>query len=165
MNSNSSTGIIFDLDGTLVDSYGSHLKSWRIVARQYGFTFPDELFMEIFGSLNRDYLLRILDDRATPELVDEIDQAIESTYRDVIAKEFPAMPGAVELIRSLYEAGFKIAVGSSAPKENVDACIRGLGIEPHPATVVCQSDVEEVKPDRQFFSWRRSEWASRRSAA
>lgn len=89
--------------------------------------------------------------RSTPELIAEIDHAIESTYRDVIAKEFPAMPGAIELVRSLHDAGFKIAVGSSAPRENVDASIRGLGIEPLLSAVVCQNVVKEVKPNPAIF--------------
>ncbi len=144
-------GIIFDLDGTLVDSFDPHLQSWKIVSRRYGFDFPDAVFMEIFGSLNCDYLPKILGDRATPELVEEIDLALETTYREIIARKFPAMPGAEELVRSLHEAGYRIAVGSSAPKANVDAAIRGLGIAPLLSAVVCQDDVERVKPDPAIF--------------
>lgn len=151
MNSNSSIGILFDIDGTLVDSFSSHWKAWRINAERYGYGFSDEMFLETFGGLNRDYLPRVLGERSTTELIAEIDRSIEATYRKVIADEFPAMPGATELVRSLYEAGYKIAVGSSAPRENVEDSIRGLGIAPYLSATVCQNDVEKVKPDPAIF--------------
>ncbi len=148
-------GVIFDLDGTLVDSFAPHLQAWQRVAKQYNFVFPDGLYEQIFGTLNRDYLPDILGDHATPQLVDEIDHALEIAYLQSVAEKFPAMPGAAELVRSLYESTsacpLKIAIGSSGPKANVEAAIQGLGMKSFLSAVVSQDDVAHVKPDPEIF--------------
>jgi beta-phosphoglucomutase len=80
-----------------------------------------------------------------------MDHEKESAYRRIIAADFPAMPGAAELINALHEAGFGVAVGSSAPRENVDAAIHRLGARKGFDTAVCGSDVKQGKPDPQIF--------------
>ena len=57
-----------------------------------------------------------------------MDQEKEAAFRRIIAADFPAMPGAAELVAALHEAGFGVAVGSSAPRENVEVVIDRLGV-------------------------------------
>ncbi|HMP08464.1 MAG TPA: HAD family phosphatase, partial [Lacipirellulaceae bacterium] len=72
-------------------------------------------------------------------------------YREIIATNFVAMPGAVELIDALCDAGFKLGVGSSGPPENIEATLDKLGRSDRFAAVVTGADVQRGKPDPQVF--------------
>jgi beta-phosphoglucomutase len=69
----------------------------------------------------------------------------------LITQDIPAMPGVVELLKSLRGAGFKLAVGSSAPPENVNFVLDGLNIRSLFDAVVTGGDVLRGKPDPQVF--------------
>jgi beta-phosphoglucomutase len=49
-------GVIFDMDGVLVDSYAAHLRSWRDVAAQDGLELTDQDFARTFGRTSRDII-------------------------------------------------------------------------------------------------------------
>ena len=80
-----------------------------------------------------------------------MDQEKEAAFRRIIATDFPAMQGGAELIAALHQAGFGVAVGSSAPSENVKMAIDRLGVRDWLAAVVTGSDVRHGKPDPQIF--------------
>ena len=75
------------------------------------------------------------------------------------------MAGAVELIDALRAAGFALAVGSSAPPENVVLSLDGLGRRAAFAAVVTGRDVTRGKPDPQVFAARRGAARHRARAA
>jgi beta-phosphoglucomutase len=75
----------------------------------------------------------------------------ESAFRRIIAADFPAMRGATELIAALHAAQFGVAVGSSAPRENVAVAVDQLGVRDRLGAIVTGSDVQRGKPDPQIF--------------
>jgi len=108
--------VIFDADGVLVDSYRAHFEAWRALGR----------FAGTFGMRNED-LMPILWGEAVPEAdIPAWSRWKEATYRKILLRDFPAMDGARELIDALRAAGFRLAVGSSGPPENVAVCLKGL---------------------------------------
>lgn len=143
-------GVIFDMDGVLVDSYAPHLESWRQLASELGETITEEQFAATFGRTSRDIirqLFGITDDLA----VKKMDDRKEAVYRNIIRDHIPAMPGAIELVKSLYAAGWKIAVGSSGPPENVKLVCDGMGWTSMLSGIVTGADVTRGKPDPQVF--------------
>src|SRR5262249_57650850 len=83
--------------------------------------------------------------------VEALDARKEAIYRDLIREHFPAMDGAVELIDALSGAGFRLAVGSSGPPENVELTLERLGRATRFDAVVTGRDVTRGKPDPQVF--------------
>lgn len=148
-------GAIFDLDGTLVDSYDAHLDAWRLVARELGHELAVEQFQRQFGRTNEPIIAEICEwaGRAVPDAagVAAIAERKESLYRARIAAAFPVMPGGPALLQSLDAAGWRLAVGSSGPPENVRVAVAGLGAESLFRHCVTGADVSRGKPDPEVF--------------
>jgi len=145
-------GVIFDMDGVLIDSYDAHYASWQEVLGEYGLEMTPEQFAATFGRTGREIIRDLWGDRGFgPEEMEEIVQKKEKAYRKLIEDEFPGMDGAAELIRSLHQAGIAIAVGSSGPPENVELTLNRLGVADCVQTRVTGVDVSEGKPHPQVF--------------
>lgn len=145
-------GVIFDVDGVLIDSYQSHFQSWRELASEIGRTYTEIQFAKSFGRTSRETILEHWSDRAwTPEEIRQLDDRKEWLYREIIREHFPAMPGAANLIRNLHTAGFAVAVGSSGPPENVDLAIEKLGISDLMKCRITGRQVTLGKPNPQVF--------------
>jgi beta-phosphoglucomutase len=147
-----SKAAIFDMDGVLIDSYRAHFESWRRVAIEYGRVYTEEQFAAGFGRTSREVIAdQWKGETLSDQQIAEIDRRKEWLFREIIGRDFPAMDGAVELVESLVAAGFRVAVGSSGPDENVRLAIERLGIGRLLSAMVTGNDVKRGKPDPQVF--------------
>jgi beta-phosphoglucomutase-like phosphatase (HAD superfamily) len=129
LSDSESKAAIFDMDGVLIDSYRAHFESWRQVAAEHNRVYTEPQFAAGFGRTSREVIAdQWQGEPLTSEKIEQIDRRKEALFREIIARDFPAMAGAVELIESLVGAGFRVAVGSSGPTENVQLAIERLGI-------------------------------------
>lgn len=145
------TGVIFDIDGVLVDSNPLHLRTWRMIGREDGFDFPESLFQETFGQTTRAILKDHWHRPLTEEEIRRFDERKERLYRDMAAERLPEIPGAVAFLKSLHAAGIPLAVGSSGPGFNVDFVLETLGVKPYLAGWVSGTDVTNGKPAPDIF--------------
>jgi beta-phosphoglucomutase len=83
--------------------------------------------------------------------VAELDDSKEEFFREILRQDFPAMDGAAELVNALHQAGFRLAVGSSGPPDNVNLVLDRLQSQPCFEGVVTGTDVQRGKPDPQVF--------------
>lgn len=145
-------GVIFDVDGVLIDSYQAHFESWRQLAAEIGRTCSEAEFVRGFGRTSRENIVEQWSDRVwMADEVRQLDDRKEYLYREIIRQQFPGMPGAVQLIRSLHDAGFRVAVGSSGPPENIQLVIDCLGVANIITSRITARDVSRGKPDPQVF--------------
>jgi beta-phosphoglucomutase len=143
---------IFDMDGVLIDSYQAHFQSWVTMAAHHGLSISEQQFRASFGKTSRESMAIYWGPgRFSDEEVRTMDLEKEAEFRRIIAADFPAMPGAVELITALRQAGFGVAIGSSAPRENVTEAVERLGIGDQLNAVVTGCDVRHGKPDPEVF--------------
>ena len=112
-------GVIFDMDGVLVDSYQAHFESWRLLGQQHGVDMTEQQFASCFGRTSRDIIRHFWGDHVDDPTTAAWDAEKEAAYRDILQAHFPEMDGASDLIRALSEEGFAMAIGSSGPAENV----------------------------------------------
>jgi beta-phosphoglucomutase len=143
--------VIFDVDGVLVDSYQAHFASWRQLYLELGRDYSETAFAADFGRRSGDILRRTLGDHLSDQRVHELDERKEALFRDILRKNFAPMDGAVELIDVLMADGFRLAVGSSAPLENIELSLERLGRAGKFSAVVAGADVSRGKPDPQVF--------------
>lgn len=143
-------GVIFDMDGVLIDSADAHLRSWRLLGEENGATISHEQFMRTFGRPNRE-IIPILLDEHDGRRVARLAERKEEIYRDLIREDPPLVDGASALLRELQERGVRIGIGSSGPPANIRLVVEALGAEHLIRAVVSGDDVERGKPDPQVF--------------
>jgi beta-phosphoglucomutase len=143
--------VIFDVDGVLTDSYVPHFQSWQRMFAELGVEFTDDQFRQTFGRTNRDIFAELYPGEMTDERSLELGDLKEQYYREIITRDFTPLPGAVELIDALHAAGFKLAVGSSGPPENIALTLEKLGRVDRFTAAVSGADVQRGKPDPQVF--------------
>ncbi|MDP6636809.1 MAG: HAD family phosphatase [Phycisphaerae bacterium] len=151
MENNSKTNaVIFDMDGVLVDSYQAHFESWRQTARQHDLDMTEQQFAATFGRTTREIITALWGDSVSGDAVGLWDDQKELAYRRILDADFPEMAGAHELLSALRTAGFKLAIGSSGPPENVKLVLEHLGTELFSAAVTAR-DVTHGKPHPEVF--------------
>ena len=149
---NHDLGVIFDMDGVLVDSYHAHHASWNQMLAERGRAMSGPEFAATFGRTSREIIAALWpEDGLSEDQIARLDSRKEAAFRELLARDFPAMPGAVDLLDSLHGAGFAMAVGSSGPPENVDLVLDRLGRSGLFDAVVHGMDVTRGKPDPQVF--------------
>src|SRR5262249_33789714 len=94
-------GVIFDMDGVLVDSYHAHFVSWSGLYGELGVDSSEAEFAADFGRTSRDILRRQFGEGFPLEEIRELDDRKEALFREELSENFPAMDGAVELIDGL----------------------------------------------------------------
>lgn len=141
--------VLFDMDGVLIDSYGGHLRSWRLLAAEQGLAFSEEEFARNFGRTGPEVVGIFWPGRASRAA--PFAARKEALFRQDIERSVPAADGARELVRALHAAGFALALASSGPPDNVSLVLDRLGIASCFGAVVTGTDVQRGKPDPQVF--------------
>jgi beta-phosphoglucomutase family hydrolase len=144
-------GVIFDIDGVLLNSYSLHYECWRAIAEEHGISLSEKDFDSLFGRRGSEIVREIWGGDLSPEQVVSLHKRKQALYREKLQRNFPFMDGAIHLIDGLAAKGFVLGVGSSAPPENVEMSLRGLGRTNSFAAVVTGSDVTRGKPDPEVF--------------
>ena len=148
---NKAWGVLFDWDGVVIDSSCHHERSWELLAAERGLTLPEGHFRAGFGKKN-EVIIPALGWADDSQIVRELANRKEQIYRDLVAaKGVVILPGAKELLSSLKGSGIPRAVGSSTPRENLDAIFASTGLGELFDEVVCGSDVTHGKPHPEVF--------------
>jgi len=144
--------VLWDLDGTLLDSEEYHWLSWRQTMASLGHPISREEFLATFGLRNDEILPRWLGAAATRDEINRVSLEKESLYRTLL-REGSVVPlaGASEWVRRLQREGWLQAIASSAPRANVDVVLEVLGMASFFQAVVSAEDVTAGKPDPQVF--------------
>ncbi len=144
-------GVVFDMDGVLIDSADAHYRSWRDLGVEQDLTITREQFDYSFGMHNADIVPALfgpVDDRRLAALAERK----EAIYRDIIRDDPPLVEGAASLIRALHDAGAAVGIGSSGPLANIELVLEALGARALIHAIVSAEDVTRGKPDPQVFT-------------
>lgn len=143
--------VLWDLDGTLIDSEQYHWFAWRDTMLAHGVTLTHAQFLATFG-LRNDAIIPQFLPSATLATIDEIGRAKEEHYRSLVrAGGLDPLPGACHWTEQLARDGWLQAIASSAPRENVHAVLAVIGLAPCFQAIVSAEDVTRGKPDPQVF--------------
>ena len=143
---------IFDWDGVVIDSSAQHEESWDLLAAESGRKLPLGHFKAGFGRKNQIIIPEILGWATDPAEIERIANRKEELYRELVARDgVTVLPGARQLLASLSQAGVPCAVGSSTPRENLEAIFAATGLGGHFGAVISGDDVNEGKPAPEVF--------------
>ena len=144
--------VLWDMDGTLVDSAEYHWQAWRHAMSREGFPVTHEQFLATFGQRNDSILRQWLGEKATPELIQRIGNAKERLYRKLVREYGIApLPGALEWVDLLHRQGWGQAIASAAPRANVETILDVLQASRCFQAIVSADDVHRGKPDPEVF--------------
>jgi beta-phosphoglucomutase len=142
--------VVWDLDGVIVDSGEAHNRSWQAMAAEFGVPYnPDTDFKAIFGRHNTD-IIEHLWGITDPDQIARMANSKESHFRREAA-HLKALPGVVELVTALAEAGWRQAIGSSAPLANISLLLSATGLAGYMQAIASGDDVTRGKPDPRVF--------------
>jgi HAD superfamily hydrolase (TIGR01509 family) len=145
-------GVLWDLDGTLIDSAGYHWTAWHDTLAAFGRSVTPTQFVRAFGKRNDEILRELFGDGLAADWIEHVSEQKEETYRRLLREQgLEALPGALEWLRRLREAGWKQALASSAPTPNIEAVFEVLGLGRYLDAVVSADEVGRGKPDPLLF--------------
>ena len=151
MGTDADRGVIFDLDGVLVDTGWAHKQSWYDLAEKEGFGMSDEFFYSTFGMQNYQIIPMLLGQEVNAKEVGRLSDWKEQRYRELIAEKLALANGAKELLDDLKNKDFLLAIGSSAPRANLGLILERLKVQTFFEAYVTKEDVSEGKPAPETF--------------
>jgi HAD superfamily hydrolase (TIGR01509 family) len=137
--------VLFDVDGTLVDSNYLHVYAWLRA-------FDDEDLPVAAWKIHRCIgmdgakLVRALSDDAPADVKDRLSDGHSRYYRDVLPLLAP-LPGARELLRHVAGLGLQVVLASSAPGDELEALLKALDCDDVIAETTSSRDVDTAKPE------------------
>jgi beta-phosphoglucomutase len=123
------SGVVFDLNGTLIDDIRFHFDAWQALASELGLSMDEETFQSFNGLKNVDIFPRFLGRAVSAEEIDRLGERKEEAYRAMYRPRLALVPGARELLSRLRAASIPVAIASSAPPANRAMAIEGLGLD------------------------------------
>lgn len=144
--------VLWDMDGTLIDSEELHWISWRDTMAKEGRSITREQFLSSFGQRNDSVIPRWLGVAATPERINSISQAKDELFRQLVRKNgISPLPGVKNWVHRLHERGWLQAIASSAPRANIEVVLEALAATHCFQGIVSAEDVRRGKPDPEVY--------------
>jgi beta-phosphoglucomutase len=143
--------VIWDVDGTLVDTAELHFAAWAKLAAEMGRPFSRSDFAATFGRRNPEIIHILFGQKYSDAEIARIGETKENYYRAAAEKGVQLLPGVRELLDGLHARGVRQAVGSSAPRDNLDLILRITDSRQYFDAIVGMEDTTRGKPDPQVF--------------
>jgi beta-phosphoglucomutase len=143
--------LLWDVDGTLVDTAELHFQAWLILARELGKPFTRADFAGTFGWRNPEIIPKLFGQEYDDEQINLLGERKEDLYRAEAEKGVALLPGAKRLLDAVIASGGRQAIGSSAPRRNIDLILRITQTAPLFSAIVAMEDTRRGKPDPEVF--------------
>jgi HAD superfamily hydrolase (TIGR01509 family) len=142
--------ILWDMDGVLADTSQLHFETWTRVLDEQGIPFNRQKFHMIYGLKNRDLLPYLTDKPLEPDWIDWLADQKERAFRQALPGQIKLLPGVLKWLQCFNSWGYRQAVASSAPPENVEALVDNLAIRKYFSALVTPGSLPG-KPNPAVF--------------
>ncbi|MEV0281956.1 HAD family phosphatase [Streptomyces sp. NPDC050610] len=152
MSTTQNTSVIFDLDGTLVDSEPNYYEAGRQVLAQYGVTgFSWEQHTRFIGIGTRETLAALRREYRIEAPVEELLAAKNRAYLELAGARTEVFPEMRDFVKRLHAAGVPMTVASGSSREAIGAVLAATGLDAQLTTFVSAEEVAAGKPEPDIF--------------
>jgi len=109
------------------------------------------MFEQTFGQQSPTITRKLLGPEVDKVIVEKWASLKEQYYREMVREKLTPLPGVLRIIKELESEGFKLAVGSSGPPENVELLLSQLKIKAYFDVIITAADVKNGKPEPDVF--------------
>lgn len=146
-----SFAVIFDMDGVIIDSNPFHKISLRQFCEKYGFHLSDEeLVKRIYGRTNKEWITNLFGPLPHDRLI-ELEEEKEGLFRELFKHDIKALNGLDHFLRKLKNENIPTAIGTSAPRSNVDYVLEHTKLGEYFSVILDESHVEHGKPNPEIY--------------
>ncbi|WP_413111449.1 beta-phosphoglucomutase family hydrolase [Thaumasiovibrio sp. DFM-14] len=142
-------GVIFDMDGTLIDSMPTHLLAWEKTAEKYGFPFEPEWFYQLGGTPTHKTARKIQVDLSVTVPLDLLIQSKVAFY-EAIENKGELIPATYEVLLH-YAEQKPIAIGTGSQRKHAEELLESHNLMHYFNAIVTANDVKEHKPHPETF--------------
>jgi beta-phosphoglucomutase len=151
MNHSSSFGVLWDMDGTIVDTVELHFQAWYTVLDERSIPITRESLRAAFGKNAVGIVSAHLDHPPEPDFLTEVIDSKEALFQQMVRENpVPVFPGATEWLETLQARGVKQAIASSAPMGNITVTVEKLDLSKYFIELVSGADLPP-KPAPDVF--------------
>jgi HAD superfamily hydrolase (TIGR01509 family) len=147
MTTTGGRAVLFDIDGTLVDTNYLHVLAWRRVFLERGEPEITSARIHRLVGMGTDELLETLCGRARPEL-----KAERARQFATLKPEIRAFPRAGDLLRAVQDRGMRVVLATSAEKDDLEALLEAIGADDAIDGVTSAGEVDKAKPHPDVFA-------------
>lgn len=144
--------VIFDMDGTLIDSVDLHAEAWQRALRDFGHDVELSVVRQQIGKGGDQLMPAFLSEAEIKEQGQEIEAYRSQIFRHDCLPQVKAFPSASELVRKVDLAGIRVALASSAKQEELDELKRIAGVTDAFDAEASSDEAEHSKPERDIFA-------------
>ena len=145
-------GVIFDMDGVIINSEPQHYEAYVMFCGDYGVEFPYEIYKSFIGSTHAKVCQYMKEHFAIPVSEEEMQEKLRQ-YREYLVetKGYEEIAGIKELIKDLHKNGMKLAIASSSPEKEIHKVVKSLRLESYFTKLVSGEKVAHPKPAPDVF--------------
>src|SRR6478609_8702815 len=144
-------GIIFDMDGVIVDSNPYHKIALKQFCGKYGFELTDEqLLQKVYGRTNKEWLTNLMG-KLPDEQIHAYAEEKEALYRQLFKDDIKPVKGLVKFLNQLDQHQIARAIGTSAPQSNVDFTLSKTNTSRYFTTILNDTFVTHGKPHPEIY--------------
>lgn len=143
--------LLFDLNGTMIDDMGYHIKAWYRILNELGANLSMERVKEECYGKNHELLERVFPGRFSQEEKDKLSIEKEKQYQSEFRPHLQLIDGLDAILEKAKASGIKMAIGSAAIMFNIAFVIDGLNIRHYFDALVSADDVKKSKPDPETW--------------
>lgn len=141
--------LIFDMDGTLVDSMPRHLDAWEITSAQFGLPF-DRARLNEYGGIPTRKIVAILAEQHGLDIdVEAFTRRKVALYMEHI-QQVSVFPAMWELVRRCH-GKVPMGIGTGSPRNQAESILKSTGLDAYIQVVVSADDVVNHKPHPDTF--------------
>lgn len=142
--------ILWDMDGTIFDTWSCHFSTWRDTLKRYGYELDREIFEANFGRNTSAILPIFLGFEPDNELAQRIIDEKEALFRQVASQQTALIPSVLNWLKRAKALKIPQAVASSASLENINTMISSFDLSPYFIAVIAGDNLP-AKPNPTIF--------------